>query len=617
MDIVGFFCELGEAREDRLFAVKTALLKFFADKGCYFHVPSHAEEIYNEFTLNKMIGLWAGREVNILSEKPCFLEEADRNLIESILESPLINLADAKGSIIGRIYEYSIPRGEKKEKGAIYTPEDICEYMRDMIFESVTGYEKMTDPACGCGVFLEAFYDCLMAKRCFMESDELIWETHRQILGECIYGADSSPEAVALSKIILALKYPRCYISENIVCRDSLLSTPPALKGFFDYVISNPPYVGHKGIPSAYRKKIAEKYSAVFRDKSDLSYCFFALGETLLKKEGKLLFVTGRYFAQSRHAESLRSFIKERFTVNEAVDFFGLRPFKTAGVDPMIILMTKGGDKGDLIAVKYDPAKPFDLMKIRRAGVGIVLSNEELTAEGFNFLSDSPKRVAEKVISKCTMSLGEAGQFFQGVITGCDKAFVTDSYNMLNSDCINETGRKWIKSRDIRAEGVFFGDKYVLYTNSVQNAADMPATLPSLLAFKPQLIKRRECKKGSREWYELQWPRKSELFENPKIIFPYKSEGNRFLYDEQGYFFSADIYGFVLNEALRGSLELKKLTYLLNSPLYDRYFKTFAKKLGGALYEYYPNTVQKLMIPPLEVINGFENIKDAEAYFNE
>jgi hypothetical protein len=83
MDIVGFFCELGEAREDRLFAVKTALLKFFADKGCYFHVPSHAEEIYNEFTLNKMIGLWAGREVNILSEKPCFLEEADRNLIET------------------------------------------------------------------------------------------------------------------------------------------------------------------------------------------------------------------------------------------------------------------------------------------------------------------------------------------------------------------------------------------------------------------------------------------------------------------------------------------------------------------------------------------------------
>ena len=63
MDIVGFFCELGEAREDRLFAVKTALLKFFADKGCYFHVPSHAEEIYNEFTLNKMIGLWAGRDL--------------------------------------------------------------------------------------------------------------------------------------------------------------------------------------------------------------------------------------------------------------------------------------------------------------------------------------------------------------------------------------------------------------------------------------------------------------------------------------------------------------------------------------------------------------------------
>ena len=71
------------------------------------------------------------------------------------------------------------------------------------------------------------------------------------------------------------------------------------------------------------------------------------------------------------------------------------------------------------------------------------------------------------------------------------------------------------------------------------------------------------------------------------------------------------------NEQFRGLLDLRKLALLLNSPVYDAYFKTFAKKLGGALYEYYPNTVKKMMIPPVEVINSFDSVEDVEAYFRE
>ncbi len=40
--------------------------------------------------------------------------------------------------------------------------------------------------------------------------------------------------------------------------------------------------------------------------------------------------------------------------------------------------------------------------------------------------------------------------------------------------------------------------------------------------------------------------------------------------------------------------------FILNSKIYDFYFKTFAKKLGEDLYEYYPNNLMRLYIPNIK-----------------
>lgn len=39
---------------------------------------------------------------------------------------------------------------------------------------------------------------------------------------------------------------------------------------------------------------------------------------------------------------------------------------------------------------------------------------------------------------------------------------------------------------------------------------------------------------------------------------------------------------------------------LLNSRLYNYYFKSYGKKLGDKLYEYYPNTLLRLGIPDIK-----------------
>jgi adenine-specific DNA-methyltransferase len=52
------------------------------------------------------------------------------------------------------------------------------------------------------------------------------------------------------------------------------------------------------------------------------------------------------------------------------------------------------------------------------------------------------------------------------------------------------------------------------------------------------------------------------------------------------------------------------LLKILNSPLYEFYFKTFGKKLGENLYEYYPNNLMKLSIPVIDFCEKY----DAESY---
>ena len=80
-----------------------------------------------------------------------------------------------------------------------------------------------------------------------------------------------------------------------------------------------------------------------------------------------------------------------------------------------------------------------------------------------------------------------------------------------------------------------------MYTNDFKEE-QIPNTIRHLSDYREKLSSRRECKFGKRKWYELQWGRKKEDFFGEKIIFPYKSSGNNFYLDKEGYFFSADVY---------------------------------------------------------------------------
>lgn len=620
MDNARLFSELNAIVPSRLMGVKTALVKLFFDKGYYFDTAAALEAFYDDFTLDNIISAWAGRRVCVYGEAPLYLDGDKRASVDAVIHNQALCCKNEEPSLLGRVYESGLSAQTRRNEGATYTPEAISEYMTALLRRNISLKPglRLIDPACGCGVFLESFYDALMELYCAEGGDDSILTIHRRLLEECIYGCDTSPEACAVARIVLAMKHRQCVISANIVCGDSLLNRPAAFgDGSFDWVMMNPPYMGHKNISESYKKRLRADYGEVYYEKADLSYCFFALATRLLRGGGYALILSGRYFAQSRFADRLRGCILADYSLRTVIDFYGLRPFKSAGVDPMILFMQKAPPVDNVFSVlkfsaqeEYTLSTPFFREKDMRQ-----MRQSELSCDGFDFIDEEQRAAAGALEKACCHTLGEIGTFFQGVISGCDKAFVVDGGSFFDSRCIDECGVKWIKSSDIGPKGITFRDRYLLYTNGMASPDDIPYTVERLTAYRPALERRRECAAGRRRWFELQWGRRRELFEAPKIVFAYKSDRSCFIYDDSGCFFSADVYGFVPAGNYADEKCARNLAMLLSLPLYDAYFKSFAKKLGGRLYEYYPNRVEKIPVPDAGTVRKLSDPRAAEEYF--
>jgi hypothetical protein len=108
---------------------------------------------------------------------------------------------------LSSIYEQFIH--DRKEKGAIYTPEILADYLLSEMesFKPLTRGMKVLDPACGSGVFLVLAYRRLIEKEIqHIGSDgRLRPELLRQILEESIFGIERERDACYVAEFSLIL----------------------------------------------------------------------------------------------------------------------------------------------------------------------------------------------------------------------------------------------------------------------------------------------------------------------------------------------------------------------------------------------------------------------------
>ncbi|URZ07192.1 Eco57I restriction-modification methylase domain-containing protein [Clostridium felsineum] len=500
---------------------------------------------------------------------------------------------------------------KKKERGVVYTPLEISNYIINNTIKEEeiikNPFLKIVDPACGCGNII---IPCFMyLKNIYVKNLDKINDLNNltlkkdninnHIIKYNLFGYDVDLNAIKVLNIDLFYK-TQCF-SNNFLCRDFLLDD---ITNKFDVFLSNPPYVGLKAIDKNYSIVLKSMYPS-YKDKGDISYCFFEKSITCLKKNGKLGFITSRYFLESQSGEELRGILAESCSIYKIVDFYGIRPFKNAGIDAVMIFLNNGKNSEQSTEVikpkvmknskkeefysslfyghKEGIEKFYVNMKVLDKSRWILRNNEEIS-------------IINKIEKNSVLTLNDVCISYQGIITGCDKAFIVDKETILREKIEEEIIRRWIKNKNVRENKVTESDLYIIYSDFIDEVSKYPNAINYISKYKDRLEMRRECKKGIRKWYQLQWGRKSQVFEKKKIIFPYKASQNRFAIDKKSYF-SADVYCLVLKDNIKFTYEY--LINILNSKTYEFYFKTFAKKLGENIYEYYPNTLMKLCIPDI------------------
>lgn len=195
----------------------------------------------------------------------------------------------------------------------------------------------------------------------------------------------------------------------------------------------------------------------------------------------------------------------------------------------------------------------------------------------------------------------------QGIVSGADKLsnrhiekfkidgvkgegiFVlhTDEIQKKNlSELERKVMKPFFKNSDIsRYFSNIITDKSIIYINRELKSisGDYPNIENHLYKYYDILSQRREVKKGSIEYFHLQWGRNESIFQCEKIIAPQRSNINTFAYNNIPWYSSADVYYITPRIS---KVKLKYLLGILNSKLYYVWFYYRGKRKGKALELY-------------------------------
>lgn len=506
---------------------------------------------------------------------------------------------------------------------------------------------KVIDISCGSGLFLYYVFEKIYSMKIIiyeaLNYDYDDYSEKKWIIENNIFGVDIQQrplEMVVLKYIDIFAGYGEFNLESlhlNLYRRNSLLGNDIFTdikvsqiidEGGFDIVIGNPPYIGEKGNKDLFENIKKHDFGKMYYEaKMDYFYYFVYRGIDILKDTGVLSYITTNYFITADGAKNLRKFLKQKASFKSIINFNEYEIFKTAkGQHNMIFTITKGAHEDKHINIKYIKKSNLKADKIIE-----IINNEKIQDENVSsytlkkqsnlygangnimiFPEEKYSQIIKKIRSSCDLTLGQVCNINQGIVSGGDKVTKRMIENKLNKEDIernninlhkgifvlnreevveeNISSCKLLKPfyKNSNIEKYFtqnFTDKYILYftDENIYNSDYCSAIQQHLRKFKDVLALRRETKKGTRNWFALQWSREQRIFEEHKIVAPQRSLQNKFGYNEGMWYASADVY-FITSK--QKNIDLKLLLSILNSKIIYFWLYNMGKRKGDYLELY-------------------------------
>lgn len=365
----------------------------------------------------------------------------------------------------------------------------------------------------------------------------------------------------------------------------------------FDIVIANPPYIGQQGNSPIFRMVKASKLGKKFsQSQMDYFYYFFHLALEIGSADAIITFITTNYFTTASSAILLRQEFREKCNVLRLVNFHEFKIFKSAaGQHNLITMLQKSepnpkllvktsmtGRKGDadssilssILAGTDDETEYFELEQSRL----YVGQRYDLAIRG--------NRPIDRVLDDLANGnrrLSSVVTITNGVQTGADSVYVFEEIpEVLASDeaVRSKFVKPLYKNSDVERFGLKDSGKSLLYIPRGTPVESYPELMEYLERHKHVLSRRAQVVRSNHPWYELQWARTPDVFdEGPKIVAPYRATFNKFHVTDDAVHGSGDMY--FMTSALMD--ELSEYCAYLNSSIALVWFKNRGKNKGSVL----------------------------------
>ena len=397
---------------------------------------------------------------------------------------------------------------------------------------------------------------------------------------------------------------------------------PNIMFGFdkFNMVIGNPPYVRQESIK--HLKDQFKKNYACFTGVADLYVYFYERSFDLLEPNGSFAFITSNKWYRANYGAKLREWMQLNTRIHQVIDF-GDEAVFTALAYPTIVIATKReqvkqpADHELIKVLNWDQSTNPNIFDFPRifAKHHFNVQQASLQPKGWQ-LEPQGKRDVLARLRAAGKPLGEyvKGQFYRGITTGLNEAFVIDGATraqLIEKDAKSaEIIKPFLRGRDIKRWVIDSQDLWLIYipwhfplhldpqvTGASKEAEvalknQYPAIYEHLMGFKDALSDRNQAETGVRyEWYALQrwgadyW----REFSKEKIVFPDIATSPQFTWESDAAFLGNTAY-FITDVC-------RSMVAILNSHVSTWFYAQISPQIQNGYFRFIAQYVEQIPIP--------------------
>lgn len=509
-----------------------------------------------------------------------------------------------------QLFEFVISPQDKEVNGAVYTPENIREYIISKVVSEFTNEEiynlKIADISCGCGGF---FYTLALI------INKNINKPFSEIYRDNIFGVDIENYSITRTKLLLSLL--AISYGEDIIEFEFNLYVGNSLEfdwganevirhnGGFDAVIGNPPYVSSSKIDEG-SKILLENWSVSKTGKPDLYIPFFQIGIENLRDGGVLGYITVNNFYRSLNGRGIRNYLSERNHSITIIDFGSEQVFRGRSTYTCLCFITKD-ECGN---IRYTKSESKDINQLEETNFiglqynnlsnqdGWILQNQEIT-DILNIIENTGIK-----LGKCfDIRNGFAtlkNDVFLFTPTSEDEQFYYFVKDKVNFSIEKAICRDAIKPNTLKTEGEIISkteklifpyslneNRTVTLIRENEMVTDFPLAYSYLTKYKSVLSNRDKGTREYDEWYAFGRNQAIGIM-GLKLLFPYISNVPYFVYSDQRDLLFYNGYA-LISENEEDLLIAQKV---LNSKLFWFYITHTSKPYGSSYFALAKNYVK-------------------------